>query len=115
MKLILQIIAIVFIAYEVAKLIFSKKIYEFIKKKYKSRSSTYSLTFFMDTLYLLFIGMLLFTQWWKVSISLIFVSIIIAFSMFPLVKNNEPYGWKVLSLITADCIVSIFLLSRLFV
>lgn len=118
MKLnVLQIFAIGFILWEIIKLCISPLYWNHIKAKWfnknLSNDTIYKKNVFftlIEILYVIYVIILFFTQWWWIGLSLIGLSVVVALVMFPLIRKSEPFDAKILLVIVMDMFISVFLL-----
>lgn len=135
---ILQILALTFIIWEVLKIIFPKIQWKQSKaawldsitkdeglEKYKSfyQDSIYEepeikkenkIIKFISYIYITFTIILLFTPFRAVGIGLILLSVIAALGLFPYIKKNEKFNFKIFSILFLDFVFSVLLLAQIY-
>lgn len=65
---------------------------------------------FVEIIFIVFMLILLFTQWWWIGLSLLGLSIISIIVLFPLIKKNEPFNIKILLIEIVESIIALYLL-----
>lgn len=117
----LQVLAMVFMVWELFRIIFLGPVYwKNIKATwFKNRESEiegtlvrYPVLSWIGYLYVIFAILLIFSQWWWVGLSIFGLSIISALVTFPMIKNNEPFNIKIFLILLLDSLFTIFLLLQ---
>ena len=114
MKL-LQIITIIFIIWEIIKIIKAKTIWNEVKNQWlkKDNSTDLSTIQIISAIYMVYNIGLFFTRYWVIGLLLAIVAIITSIIMHPYIKNNEPYSNKAKAISYVDSIISIIILLKI--
>ena len=118
----LQVLALVFMAWEIIRTLFLGPLYwKNVRSKWFKRNKSenviestlksYPLLNWIGYIYLAFVILLVFSQWWWIGLSIIGLSVISALAMFPMIKNNEPFSGKVFLILFLDSAFTVFLLT----
>ena len=121
----LQTMALIFMVWEFIKIFLIPKIiwtqvkFEWFKQT-KNKSEDVIEGFYKKNLFISYMGyiflaftfFLLFSQWWWVSLSLIGLSILTAITLFPSIKDNEPFSSKIFYIMLTDLAFTILLLCQ---
>lgn len=115
----LQILAFIFMTYEFIKVFFIPKIFwSYIKFIWFEQNKSEDviegeknlLLSYIGYIYIAFILLLLFSQWWWISLSFIGLSMITFRVLLPLIKNNESFSSKIFYIFLIDFAFTILLL-----
>lgn len=117
---ILQIFALVFIGWEIIKLIIMPFVWKQAKLEYTTRilktteKNPNALLEYADYIYIIFNIFLIFSSWWKLGLLLALLSIVSGLSLYPFVKLDKPLNFQVFFIIITDTILSILILSGVY-
>lgn len=115
----LQILAFIFMTYEFIKVFFiPKNFWSHIKFIWFEQNKSEDviegkknlLLSYIGYIYIAFILLLLFSQWWWISLSFIGLSMITFRVLLPLIKNNESFSSKIFYIFLIDFAFTILLL-----
>ena len=112
----IKFFAIVFILWEVYKMIKGKMIWNFVKNDWFKRSDKTVKTNVLHIIsyaYIVYVICLFFTHWWIVGLFLIILACVTALLMFPYIKVNATYYSRIMIIDVIDTVVSILLLSTI--
>jgi len=115
----LQKITIVFIIWEIARLFISKISWENVvtawskKEENKLIKGKYPVLNFIGYIYMIYLILLLFTQWWWVSLAMIALAILTTISMFPAIKREAKFSFQIFLMYAVDTIITVLLLMEI--
>jgi len=119
LHLIIQILCVIFIAWEIFKIFSPKFIWNEVKKRYLRKKAPSSKKIkwiaIIETIYIVFTILLLFSKWWLVGIFIFFLSIVSTIYVMPTITKNESFTPRVSQIIIGDSILSIVLLLFIFI
>lgn len=115
----LQKLTLVFIIWEVLKLFISKLYWENVVSTWNKKNESqlikgkYPLLNFIGYVYMIYLALLLFTQWWWVSLSMVALATLITISMFPSIKRSDSFNFHIFLMYVVDTVITIILLCQI--
>lgn len=119
MSELLQKLTLAFIIWEVLKLFISKLSWENVVSSWNKKNEPqlikgkYPLLNFIAYSYMIYLVLLLFTQWWWVSLSMVALAILTTISMFPSIKRSDSFNFHIFLMYVVDTVITIILLCQI--
>lgn len=119
MSELLQKLTLVFMIWEVLRLFISKLSWENVVSSWNKKNEPqlikgkYPLLNFIGYAYMIYLVLLLFTQWWWVSLAMIALAVLTIISMFPAIKRGDSFNFHIFLMYLADAAITIILLCQI--
>ena len=113
---IIQIVTLFIIAWEFVKIFIAPNVWNNILENHKiinNQKSKLKITKTIDLMSyvsLVYLGFMIVTKWWYVSLCILLFCVIMIFVMFPFITKNQPFDNKIRTIMLIESIITLLLL-----